>query len=288
MRTFQIGGAASENDDIVSGLPKVEKIFEARVPMIASIIAEDDGYIELSSENNKRKIIIKPTDKTKENIEILIRDRELKVNEGDYVTKGEILSKKGTPNPHDYLRILGPEKLAEYLIKEVQEVYRLQGVKIDDKHIEIIVKTDASSKRSIWYWRFKIFCEQVYTKHFDQINDELKKANLKPAKARPILLGISKASLQTKSFISAASFQETTKILTEAAVSGKIDTLDGLKENIIVGKLIPAGTGSSINKLRKLANDNDKKILLERKNVLIEENKNSEKNNISKIVSEII
>ncbi len=289
MRTFQIGGAASENDDIVSGLPKVEKIFEARIPKIESIIAEDDGYIELSSENNKRKIIIKPTDKNKENIEVLIRDRELKVNEGDYVTKGEILSKKGAPNPHDYLRILGLEKLAEYLIKEVQEVYRLQGVKIDDKHIEIIVRQMLHQSEVYDIGDSKFFVgEQVYTKHFNQVNDELKKANLKVAKARPILLGISKASLQTKSFISAASFQETTKILTEAAVSGKIDTLDGLKENIIVGKLIPAGTGSSINKLRKLANDNDKNILLERKNVLIEENKNSEENNISKIVSEII
>jgi DNA-directed RNA polymerase subunit beta' len=171
----------------------------------------------------------------------------------------------GNPVPHDILKVLGLERLAEYLIKEVQDVYRLQGVKIDDKHIETVVrqmlqKSEIDEVGDSTY----LVGEQVYTKDLNEINSDLVSKNLKPAKSTPLLLGITKASLQTKSFISAASFQETTRVLTEAAVSGKRDTLDGLKENVIVGRLIPAGTGSVMNKLRKIANDNDEQIKIDR------------------------
>ena len=171
----------------------------------------------------------------------------------------------GNPVPHDILKVLGLERLAEYLIKEVQDVYRLQGVKIDDKHIETVVR-QMLQKSEVYDVGDSTYLvgEQVYTKDFNKINSELVSKKLKPAKATPLLLGITKASLQTKSFISAASFQETTRVLTEAAVSGKQDTLDGLKENVIVGRLIPAGTGSVMNKLRKIANKNDAQIKIER------------------------
>ena len=192
----------------------------------------------------------------------------LTVQEGDFVRKGDMLL-DGNPVPHDILKVLGMEKLAEYLIKEVQDVYRLQGVKIDDKHIETVVRqmlqkteiTDTGDSNLL-------IGEQVYRQELKEINDELESKKLKPAVGEPILLGITKASLQTRSFISAASFQETTRVLTEAAVSGREDKLEGLKENVIVGRLIPAGTGSVMNKLRRLAVENDFQILKEREEKL--------------------
>ena len=200
----------------------------------------------------------------------------LTVQEGDYVRKGDMLL-DGNPVPHDILRILGLEKLAEYLIKEVQDVYRLQGVKIDDKHIETVVrqmlqKSEITEVGDSTY----LVGEQVYTKDFLEYNKDLISKGLKPAEATPLLLGITKASLQTKSFISAASFQETTRVLTEAAVSGREDNLDGLKENVIVGRLIPAGTGSVMNKLRKLAFDNDNQIKFEREQAIKDNKENLE------------
>ena len=200
----------------------------------------------------------------------------LTVQEGDDVRKGDMLL-DGNPVPHDILRILGLEKLAEYLIKEVQDVYRLQGVKIDDKHIETVVrqmlqKSEITEVGDSTY----LVGEQVYTKELLEYNKDLISKGLKPAQATPLLLGITKASLQTKSFISAASFQETTRVLTEAAVSGKHDNLDGLKENVIVGRLIPAGTGSVMNKLRKLAFDNDKRIQIEREQASKDNSENLE------------
>ena len=256
--------------DITGGLPRVAELFEARIPKDAAIIAEEEGYIEFSTDyKSKRKIKIVPSDKSKEAIDLLIpKGKMLTVQEGDYVRKGDMLL-DGNPVPHDILRILGLEKLAEYLIKEVQDVYRLQGVKIDDKHIETVVrqmlqKSEVTEVGDSTY----LTGEQVYTKDFLENNKDLIAKGLKPAEANPLLLGITKASLQTKSFISAASFQETTRVLTEAAVSGKQDTLDGLKENVIVGRLIPAGTGSVMNKLRKVAFENDKNIKIEREKAI--------------------
>ena len=264
--------------DITGGLPRVAELFEARIPKDAAIIAEEEGYIEFSTDyKSKRKIKIVPSDKSKEAVDLLIpKGKMLTVQEGDYVRKGDMLL-DGNPVPHDILRILGLEKLAEYLIKEVQDVYRLQGVKIDDKHIETVVrqmlqKSEITEVGDSTY----LVGEQVYTKEFLEYNKDLISKGLKPAEATPLLLGITKASLQTKSFISAASFQETTRVLTEAAVSGKLDNLDGLKENVIVGRLIPAGTGSVMNKLRKLAFDNDNRIKFEREQALKENNENLE------------
>ena len=256
--------------DITGGLPRVAELFEARIPKDAAIIAEEEGYIEFSTDyKSKRKIKIVPSDKNKEAVDLLIpKGKMLTVQEGDYVRKGDMLL-DGNPVPHDILRILGLEKLAEYLIKEVQDVYRLQGVKIDDKHIETVVrqmlqKSEITEVGDSTY----LVGEQVYTKDLLEYNKDLISKGLKPAEATPLLLGITKASLQTKSFISAASFQETTRVLTEAAVSGKQDNLDGLKENVIVGRLIPAGTGSVMNKLRKLAFENDKQIKIEREQAI--------------------
>ena len=167
----------------------------------------------------------------------------------------------GTPVPHDILHILGVEALADYLTNEIQEVYRLQGVKINDKHIEVIVRqmlqkvevTDAGDSTFL-------IGEQVDREEFASSNTSLEAEGLRPAVAHPVLLGITKASLQTRSFISAASFQETTRVLTEASVSGRQDTLDGLKENVIVGRLLPAGTGSVMNRLRRVATDRDRAL----------------------------
>jgi DNA-directed RNA polymerase subunit beta' len=171
----------------------------------------------------------------------------------------------GSPVPHDILSILGVEALAEYLVKEVQDVYRLQGVKIDDKHIEVIVrqmlqKVEVEDAGDSTF----LVGEQVDREEFALANNAIEAEGLRRATAQPVLLGITKASLQTNSFISAASFQETTRVLTEAAVSGKEDTLDGLKENVIVGRLIPAGTGSVMNRLRRIAADRDKAIIAQR------------------------
>ena len=182
------------------------------------------------------------------------------VQDGDVVKKGDALV-DGTPAPHDILRVLGVEKLAEYLVKEIQDVYRLQGVKINDKHIEVIVsqmlrKVEITNPGDTTY----LVGEQVDADDFEARNAKAIEAGETPAQADPVLLGITKASLQTKSFISAASFQETTRVLTEAAVEGKVDDLRGLKENVIVGRLIPAGTGTVLRALKKVAAQNDKEI----------------------------
>ena len=195
---------------------------------------------------------------------LLPKGRQLAVNEGDVVRKGDLLL-DGSPVPHDILAILGVEELAAYLVKEIQDVYRLQGVKINDKHIEVIVRqmlqkvevTDAGDSTFL-------IGEQVDREEFASSNASLEAEGLRPAVAHPVLLGITKASLQTRSFISAASFQETTRVLTEASVSGRQDTLDGLKENVIVGRLIPAGTGSVMKRLRRIAADRDRVIMEER------------------------
>ncbi|MXO91133.1 DNA-directed RNA polymerase subunit beta' [Pontixanthobacter aquaemixtae] len=251
---------ASKTRDITGGLPRVAELFEARVPKDNAIIAKISGKIEFVREYKaKRKIAIVP-DAEAENqdrVEYLIaKTKVLDVQEGDHVKKGDTLI-SGSPNPHDILDVLGVEPLAEYLVDEIQEVYRLQGVKINDKHIETIVR-QMLQKVEITYGgdTTLLVGEQVDRAEMDEINAKLTKKQEK-AEGKPILLGITKASLQTRSFISAASFQETTRVLTQAAVEGKKDTLIGLKENVIVGRLIPAGTGAGMNRMRVTASSRD-------------------------------
>ncbi|HUY68894.1 MAG TPA: DNA-directed RNA polymerase subunit beta', partial [Alphaproteobacteria bacterium] len=214
-----------------------------------------EGRVEFGKDYKaKRRIIVRPADEALEPREYLIpKGKHIAVQEGDMVMKGDLLI-DGNPVPHDILAVLGVEALANYLINEIQEVYRLQGVKINDKHIEVIVRqmlqkieiTDAGDTTFL-------AGELVDRSEFLAVNEKAVLESLRPAQGKAVLQGITKASLQTRSFISAASFQETTRVLTEAAVSGKVDTLEGLKENVIVGRLIPAGTGSVVNHLRRIA-----------------------------------
>ncbi len=252
---------SSKTKDITGGLPRVAELFEARHPKDQAIISDVDGIVEFGKDYKaKQRITVVPM--KGEAIEYLIpKGRHLVVQEGDVVKKGDMLV-EGTPAPHDILRVLGVEKLAEYLVKEVQDVYRLQGVKINDKHIEVIV-SQMLRKVEVRVPNDTTFLtgEQVDRDVFETENAKTIAEGGVPAEADPILLGITKASLQTKSFISAASFQETTRVLTEAAVEGKIDHLSGLKENVIVGRLIPAGTGTVLRNLKRVAAQNDKEIL---------------------------
>jgi DNA-directed RNA polymerase subunit beta' len=246
--------------DITGGLPRVAELFEARRPKDHAIIAEIDGRVEFGKDyKNKRRLILRPDAEGHEPVEYLIpKGKHLGVQEGDHVRAGDHLL-EGNPAPHDILKVMGIEALANYLVNEIQEVYRLQGVKINDKHIEVICRqmlqkveiTDGGETTLLPG-------EQVDRVEFDEVNAKAVKENLKPALAVPVLQGITKASLQTRSFISAASFQETTRVLTEAAVSGKVDSLVGLKENVIVGRLIPAGTGAMITRLREVAAERDR------------------------------
>ncbi len=247
---------ASKTRDITGGLPRVAELFEARMPKDVSVIAKIDGRIEFVREYKaKRKIAIVPEEG--DAVEYLIpKTKVIDVQEGDMVKKGDTLI-SGSPNPHDILEVLGVEALAEYLVDEIQEVYRLQGVKINDKHIETIVR-QMLQKVEITFGGDTTLLpgEQVDRAEMQEINAKLGKGK-KHATGTPILLGITKASLQTRSFISAASFQETTRVLTQAAVEGKKDSLIGLKENVIVGRLIPAGTGAGMNRMRVTASSRD-------------------------------
>jgi DNA-directed RNA polymerase subunit beta' len=253
---------SSKTRDITGGLPRVAELFEARKPKDFAIISESDGRVEFGKDyKTKRRIIVVPTEDGGEPVEYLIpKGKHISVQEGDYVEKGDLLM-DGNRVPHDILRILGVEALASYLVNEIQEVYRLQGVRINDKHIEVIVRQmlqkveiDEPGETTL------LAGEQVDRIEFEYENTKAERDGLRPATARPVLQGITKASLQTNSFISAASFQETTRVLTEAAVSGRIDQLTGLKENVIVGRLIPAGTGSVIARLREIAAERDREL----------------------------
>ena len=253
---------STKTRDITGGLPRVAELFEARKPKDFAVISEIEGRVEFGADYKaKRRIRVQPMDDAFEAVEYLLpKGRSLAVNEGDYVRKGDLLL-DGSPVPHDILNILGVEALADYLVKEIQDVYRLQGVKINDKHIEVIVrqmlqKVEVENGGDTTL----LVGEQVERDEYIAANEAAIAEGLRPAEARPVLLGITKASLQTKSFVSAASFQETTRVLTEAAVSGKEDRLDGLKENVIVGRLIPAGTGAVMNKLRRIAAERDSEI----------------------------
>ena len=254
---------SSKTRDITGGLPRVAELFEARKPKDFAIISESDGVVEFGADYKaKRRIRVVSQDVDIDPVEYMVpKGKLLAVQEGDFIRKGDMII-DGSPVPHDILNILGVEALADYLVKEVQDVYRLQGVKINDKHIEVIVR-QMLQKIEITEHGGTTFLngEHVNRLEFKKANEKATEQNVEPAKGFPILLGITKASLQTESFISAASFQETTRVLTEAAVSGKSDSLLGLKENVIVGRLVPAGTGSIVNKLRMTANRRDKEIL---------------------------
>ena len=255
---------STKTKDITGGLPRVAELFEARRPKDQAIISDVDGVVEFGKDYKaKQRIFVKPAEG--EPVEYLIpKGKHLAVQDGDIIKKGDQIV-EGPSAPHDILRVLGVEKLAEYLVKEVQDVYRLQGVKINDKHIEVIV-SQMLKKVEILTPGDTTFLvgEQVDRDVFDAENAKTVAEGGTPATADPVLLGITKASLQTKSFISAASFQETTRVLTEAAVSGKVDKLYGLKENVIVGRLIPAGTGTVLRSLKRVAAQNDKEVLLQR------------------------
>ncbi|MCU1020869.1 DNA-directed RNA polymerase subunit beta' [Stenotrophomonas maltophilia] len=242
---------ASKTRDITGGLPRVADLFEARKPKDPAVLAERSGIISFGKDTKgKQRLIIKDTDGS-EHEELIPKYRQVIVFEGEHVTKGETIV-DGEPSPQDILRLLGVEPLAAYLVKEIQDVYRLQGVKINDKHIEVITRqmlrkveiTDQGSSKFL-------NGEQVERQRVIEENARLSTRNELPARFDPVLLGITKASLATESFISAASFQETTRVLTEAAVRGTSDNLRGLKENVIVGRLIPAGTGLAYHSQRR-------------------------------------
>jgi DNA-directed RNA polymerase subunit beta' len=254
---------SAKTRDITGGLPRVAELFEARRPKDHAIIAEASGTVQFGKDyKNKTRLSIVPHDGDGEPIEYLIpKGKHIHLQDGDVVEKGDYIV-DGNPAPHDILAIKGVEELAAYLVNEIQEVYRLQGVMINDKHIEVIVrqmlqKVDIVDPGDTDF----LSGEQVDLQELDEANTRAIENGGKPASGTPVLLGITKASLQTRSFISAASFQETTRVLTEAAVNGKADTLEGLKENVIVGRLIPAGTGAAMAKLRKIAATRDEMIL---------------------------
>jgi DNA-directed RNA polymerase subunit beta' len=250
----RVSTESAKTRDITGGLPRVAELFEARRPKDCAVIAEMDGRVEFGRDyKNKRRIKITPEDGG-EAVEFLIpKGKHIAVHDGDVIRKGEYLI-DGNPDPHDILRIQGIEALAEFLVDEIQEVYRLQGVPINDKHIETIVRQMLQKGEILETGDTGL----LKGDHLDMtdIHEENAKAEARggrPAITQPVLLGITKASLQTRSFISAASFQETTRVLTEASVQGKTDTLEGLKENVIVGRLIPAGTGSFLRGLQRVA-----------------------------------
>jgi DNA-directed RNA polymerase beta' subunit len=259
----KIPRGTTKTKDITGGLPRVAELFEARKPKEFAIISEIDGLVSFGKDTKgKRKVIVTP--EVGEPKEYLIpKGKHISVHPGDWVQAGEALM-EGSTNPHDLLGIKGEKDLAKYLVDEVQEVYRLQGVKINDKHIEVIVRQMLRRVRVKEAGDSDFLVgEQIERNVFDEENRRVLKAGGKPAVGEPLLLGITKASLSTDSFISAASFQETTKVLTEASLSGKIDYLRGLKENVIMGRLIPAGTGFSRYKNLRLFHAGDEEEYVE-------------------------
>jgi DNA-directed RNA polymerase subunit beta' len=234
----------AKTKDITGGLPRVAELFEARRPKDASEISKIDGVVDFGpSVRGKRCIVIKDQQTSTEEEHLIPIGRHVIVFKGDFVKKGQQLT-EGPIDPHEILEICGPQELQEHLVNEVQEVYRLQGVTINDKHIEIIVRqmlrkvriTEPGDTSFLWG-------EQIDRIEFENENERVEKMGGKPAEAQPVLLGITKASLETESFLSAASFQDTTRVLTEAATMSKVDYLRGFKENVIMGHIIPAGTG---------------------------------------------
>ena len=241
MRTFHAGGVAG--DDITQGLPRVEELFEARKPKGLAIITEISGVATLKDTKKKREIIVTNSETGESKTYLIPYGSRIKVQDGVYLDAGDELT-EGSVNPHDILRIKGVNAVQDYMLREVQRVYRLQGVEINDKHIEVIVRQMMKKIRIEDNGDTELLPgTMVDILDFEDINEEMIAQGKEPAEGKQVMLGITKASLATNSFLSAASFQETTKVLTEAAIKGKVDPLIGLKENVIIGKLIPAGTG---------------------------------------------
>jgi DNA-directed RNA polymerase subunit beta' len=241
----------SKTRDITGGLPRVADLFEARKPKDSAILANISGVVSFGKETKgkRRLLITNPDGEVHE--ELIPKWRHVSVFEGEHVEKGEVIA-DGAENPHDILRLLGVDALTNFIVNEVQDVYRLQGVKINDKHIEVILRQMLRKEIVIDSGDSRFLVgDQVERVRLLQENDRVIAEGKVPAKTERMLLGITKASLGTESFFSAASFQETTRVLTEASVSGKIDDLRGLKENVIVGRLIPAGTGLAYHDERK-------------------------------------
>ena len=262
----RISVSSAKTRDITGGLPRVAELFEARRPKDHAIIAEISGTIQFGRDfKNKQRVTIQPNEEGVEPVEYLIpKVKHIQLQDGDVIEKGEYIV-DGNPAPHDILAVKGVEELAAYLVNEIQEVYRLQGVHINDKHIEVIVRQMLQKVDIIDAGDTEFLTgDQVDATEMEHANEQMRAEKKKEAVGAPVLLGITKASLQTRSFISAASFQETTRVLTEASVNGKVDTLEGLKENVIVGRLIPAGTGAAMSRIRSIATLRDKLIVQEK------------------------
>ena len=253
MRTFHTGGVAG--GDITQGLPRVEELFEARKPKGLAIITEIKGVATLKDTKKKREIIVTDNEDGNSKTYLIPYGSRIKVQDGQYLEAGDELT-EGSVNPHDILKIKGVRAVQDYMIQEVQRVYRLQGVEINDKHIEVIVRQMLKKIRIEDNGDTEFLPGTlVDVLDYEEENERLIKEGKEPADGKQVMLGITKASLATNSFLSAASFQETTKVLTEAAIKGKIDPLIGLKENVIIGKLIPAGTGMKCYSNIKLDTD---------------------------------
>ena len=257
----------SKTKDITGGLPRVAELFEARKAKDSAIIAENDGKVLFGKEvRGKQKISIESEDGSLSNY-LIPKGKHINFNQGEKIKKGEYLL-DGQPLPHDILRILGIEELTEYFVNQVQEVYRLQGVVINDKHIETILRQMLKKVEIKNSGESNLLPGEIIDRiKFDNMNESLKAEGKKPAIGERVLMGITKASLQTESFISAASFQETTRVLTDAAIKGKVDKLQGLKENVIVGRLVPAGTGSIKSNWNRKAIQDDEKFLTEQEKI---------------------
>ena len=240
------------------GLPRVAELFEARKPKEAAIISDIDGYVSFGKDYKGKQRVIVTSKKGEEREFFIPKGKYVSVREGEYIQKGEALM-DGLNDPHDILQISGEKALASYLVDEVQEVYRLQGVSINDKHIELIVRQMLRKAEIIEPGNTEyILGQQVDRYELEEANNQIKREGGVPASFKPLLLGITKTSLNTKSWISAASFQETSRILTEAAVQSRVDNLTGLKENVIMGRLIPAGTGFQAYQNRTIGYKKDK------------------------------
>ena len=255
MRTFHTGGVAGT--DITQGLPRVEEIFEARKPKGLAIITEFSGVANIKDTKKKREIVVTNNETGESKAYLIPYGSRIKVMDGAVLEAGDELT-EGSVNPHDILKIKGVRAVQDYMLREVQRVYRLQGVEINDKHIEVIVRQMLQKVRVETNGDSDMLPGTlVDTLDFEDTNELLEKEGKELAEGKQVLLGITKASLATNSFLSAASFQETTKVLTEAAIKGKVDPLIGMKENVIIGKLIPAGTGMKRYRNIKLSSDID-------------------------------
>ena len=266
MRTFHSGGVAG--DDITQGLPRVEELFEARKPKGLAIITEFAGVATIKDTKKKREIIVTSPETGETKAYLIPYGSRIKITDGAFLEAGDELT-EGSVNPHDILKIKGVRAVQDYMLQEVQRVYRLQGVEINDKHVEVIVR-QMLKKIRIENNGDSDFLPGTMVDFLDyeEENERLATEGKEPAEGKQVLLGITKASLATNSFLSAASFQETTKVLTEAAIKGKIDPLIGLKENVIIGKLIPAGTGMKRYRSIRLDSDIDENAEIDANDLL--------------------